>query len=84
MTYDELNIIKEKMLQVMNDSSYSDEVIKKHSIGIGYFISYISKLNIVFNRNAIDKFEMHLISLEKSDYFINLTLSVAKKFLRLY
>ena len=84
MTYDELNIIKEKMLQVMNDSSYSDEVIKKHSIGIGYFISYISKLNIVFNRNAIDKFEMHLISLEKSDYFINQTLSVAKKFLRFY
>lgn len=84
MTYDELNIIKEKMLSTMSEFSYSDEVIKIHSIKIGYFISFIVENKFVLNHDSILEFEECLLRLGKTEYFVKQTLSAAKKFLRFY
>lgn len=84
MTYDELNIIKEKMLSTMSEFSYSDEVIKIHSIKIRYFISFIVENKFVLNHDSILEFEKCLLRLGKTEYFVKQTLSAAKKFLRFY
>lgn len=84
MTYDELNIIKGKMLNTMSEFSYSDEVVKMHSVKIGYFISFMVENNFDLKLDSILEFEEYLLKLDKTEYFIKQTLSAAKKFLRFY